>query len=125
MNSSRMGSRGERTFGRGGGQVRGQGEMGGGGKGGEERRERGGIGDLDEALLEQDLDDFFEDGQQAGVVQADPPLQHGQDGMYVRQPPILLTQDVHSVPENALHHLLLSVIVQVHVNHLHKKAGLP
>ena len=42
----------------------------------------------------------------------------------MRQPPILLTQDVNSVPEDALHNLFLSVIIQVHVNHLHKEAGL-
>ena len=84
----------------------------------------GGGADLDEALLEKDLDDFFEDGEQTRVVDSHPPLQHGQYGVYVGQPPILLAQDVHSIPEDTLHHLFLSVIIQVHVNHLHKEGGL-
>ena len=80
--------------------------------------------DLDKALLKQNLNDFFEDGKQTRVVNTHSPLQHWQDGVYVRQPAILLTQNVNSVPEDALHHLLLSIIVQVHVNHLHKEAVL-
>ena len=44
--------------------------------------------------------------------------------MDVRQPAVLLTQNVNSIPENALHHLLLGLVIQVHVDHLRKEAAI-
>lgn len=57
---------------------RGGAEAGVWGNKGEERGQGGGwLTHLDEAFLEQDLYDFFEDGEQARVVHPYPPLQHG------------------------------------------------
>eukprot|EP00128_Syssomonas_multiformis_P004737 Colp12_sorted_trinity150504_noHs@31866 len=52
----------------------------------------GGKQALDEALLEEQLNDFFEDGQQPSVVNAHAVLQQGQDGLHRRQLLVVLGQ---------------------------------
>ena len=58
---------------------------------------------LDEAVLEQQLNDLLEKGQQAGMVDADAPLQKGQRPSDLRQFAVVWPQAVHSCIEHCCH----------------------
>ncbi len=58
---------------------------------------------LDQAILEQQLNDLLEERQKAGMVDADAPLQEGQGSCDLRQLAVIRPQAVHSRIEDSSH----------------------
>ena len=66
------------------------------------------------ALLEQQLDEFLQDGQQAGVMHCDAVLQHGQQVLDAVQLLVLRLERAGGIVEDFLNHgLLLLVLYKV------------
>lgn len=82
----------------------------------------GGEEDLDEALLEEDLDDLFEDGEQAAVVDADAALEQGQDVGDLGQRAVLVRQARDGVGEDGLDRVALVVRVELELGHLQRQS---
>mmetsp|Transcript_22966 Transcript_22966/g.39356 ORF Transcript_22966/g.39356 Transcript_22966/m.39356 type:complete len:431 (-) Transcript_22966:115-1407(-) len=73
---------------------------------------------LHQPFLEQDLDHFFEDGQQARVVDANATLEQRLDVLHLRQLPVLIGQRIHGVVENLHHELFFVLVVEVQLGQL-------
>lgn len=91
------------------------------GLGGHVQSDREGLGreeDLDEALLEEDLDDLLEDGEQASVMDSDAALEEGEDVLDLRELAVVVREVRDRVGEHARDHVALLVRVELELGHL-------
>lgn len=76
---------------------------------------------LEQALLEQDLNDLLENRQQAAMMDADPAAQQWENVLDLWQCTVLGAQRVDGVGEHGLHHIALLVRVELQLAHLQRK----
>ena len=83
----------------------------------------GGLLHLDELFLEQQLDDFLQDGQQSRVVHADAALQQWQQCLDEVQCPVFFFQAFHGLLENDFHAVCLFFGVEIEILALHEQCA--
>ena len=86
--------------------------------------DREGLGseeDLDETLLEQDLDNLFEQGQKTSVMDTDTSSQEGKNVTDLRQLLVLVVQSTERIVEDVFYRQRFFLLVHVNLGHLHRQ----
>jgi len=77
---------------------------------------------LDESFLEEDLDDFLEDGEESSVMDSDSSLEEREEGLDLREVSVVFRESVDSVFEDGSDEVSFVVGVELEFRHLESES---